>query len=311
MLFRKTTLATLIIAGSAFGLSPIAVQAAAPVAFTSSHPFALYIRDIDVDQVQRVRPGAELDFSVRGTPDSQVTLQIDGGARAISLHEASPGIYEGTYTVSRSDRIGPNSRVSVTMRRGDQVASAQLAQGLQQGWPAPSVAVITGPEITHLNVADEGFRRGGQMLRFTLQGTPGGRASVQLEGSDPQTLILDEVRPGQYTAIYTLRRHTVLNTDRPLIAQLRHGQRVATSTLSNAYAGLDLRSRFAACGVDCGVVESVSRLERGPWREPQFEVVVRTNEGSRRVVTYNDSPPVRVGDAVRFAGDGLELRGRG
>lgn len=313
MLFRKTTIATLLVAGSAFGtfgLAPMTVQAAAPAAYTTSHPFAVFISDFDVDQVQRVRPGAELDFSVRGAPGAQVSLTIDGGQRTIMLTEATAGVYEGTYTVSRRDRIGPNSRVNVTMRRGDQVASAQLARGLQEGWPAANVAV-NSPEITHLNIADEGWRRGGQALRFTMHATPGGRATVQLEGSDPQTLILDEVRPGEYSTVHVLRRNQVLNTDRPLVAQLRLGNRVATSTLSNAYAGLDLR-RFAGCAGDrCGIVESVSRLDRGPWREAQYEVVVRTDEGGRRIVTYENSPPVRVGDAVRFAGDGLELRNRG
>ena len=73
----------------------------------------------------------------------------------------------------------------------------------------PVAAVTTGvaavaPQTRGLEVnADSGVAPGSQ-LRFTLEATPGGQASVRVPGLDSPVL-LKEVAPGQYTGRYTVR----------------------------------------------------------------------------------------------------------
>lgn len=218
----------------------------------------------DVREVGRLEPGAELDFTLWGTPGGQATLHIDGAQRGLTLVETSPGRYEGTYTVGSRDRIDAQSRVTANLRRGNQVSTAMLAEPLQRGWPSP-VAAVTRPEIERVSVSTEGRgRRLRDTLRFTVHGTPGGQASVQIEGSQPTVLALDEVHPGEYTGVYTVPPRGWINTQRDLVARLRVGERSTQSVLARAYDSIALDrprwSRDFACS-DCATVEAVNRIE--------------------------------------------------
>jgi outer membrane lipoprotein SlyB len=198
-----------------------------------------------------------LNFTVWGSPGAVVLLQIDGSRRTVRLDETSPGRYEGSYIISRSDRIGPDSRVHANLRRDNRVTTAMLGEALQVGWPVPGAAAL--PEIQSANVVRELGPGRAETLRYTVRGTPGGQASVLLRGSDTRNIILDEIRPGEYSGSYVLPRGAWVDTERPLVAQLRIGDRTVRNNVPDAYAGLNLASRRAdvAC-YDCATVQAVN-----------------------------------------------------
>jgi len=185
-------------------------------------PAPLRVTGFDVEQVDRMEPGAELNFTVWGTPGAMVLVQIDGSRRPVRLDETSAGRYQGSYVVGRSDRIGPDARVHANLRRDNRVATALLGEALQVGWVAPGEAVPL-PEIQSVAVVREPGRGRGDALRYTVRGTPGGQASVQLQGSQAQTVVLEELRPGEYAGTYVLPQGAWVDTERPLVAQLRYG----------------------------------------------------------------------------------------
>ena len=358
-MLRPVTLAIALLSTGVAGLSvaPLPAQAQSGPVRAAARAEMPRISSFDVRPVERIEPGADLEFTIWGTSAAVATLQIDGATRPLTLYEDSPGVYRGTYTVARRDRIGPDSRVTANLRRDNRVATATLGEALQADWPSP-VAAGQSPEITRVTVSDGG-RRNPDALRFTLLGTPGGHASVQLQGSNPRVLVLDEIRPGEYTVLHRLAAGARVATDRPLVARLRIGDRVATSSVDNAYQNVStLRGRIDDkwCA-ECGVVEAVNAVEvdgngkvigtlaggalgallgsqigkgdgrtaagvagavggaligreiaRRQGHSVQYEVVVRLNQGERRVVMHQAAPSVKVGDAVRVVGDHVEPR---
>jgi outer membrane lipoprotein SlyB len=223
----------------------------------------LRVTGFDVEQVDRVEPGAELNFTVWGTAGATVLVQIDGGRRSVQLDETTPGRYQGSYIVSRSDRIGPESRVHANLRRDNRVATAILGEALQTGWAGQNDgAAAQAPAIESVAVARESGRGRTETLRYTVRGTPGGQASVQLQGSQARNIVLDEVRPGEYSGSYALPQGAWVDTEQPLVAQLRVGNRTARTSRANAYDGVNVSARRGASQCrDCGVVQSVNAVE--------------------------------------------------
>jgi hypothetical protein len=66
---------------------------------------------------------------------------------------------------------------------------------------APSAA---GPRISGFDVQPVGQPAPGNELLFTLYGSPGGSARVQIAGAG--SVVLDEVDPGVYEGAYTIRQ---------------------------------------------------------------------------------------------------------
>ncbi|MDR7271355.1 outer membrane lipoprotein SlyB [Pelomonas saccharophila] len=253
MHFSATALACALVAGTPFLAEPAQAQRSSQVA-------ALRVTGFDVEQVDRLEPGAELNFTVWGTPGAVVLLQIDGSRRTVRLEETSAGRYEGGYIIGRSDRIGPDSRVHANLRRDNRVTTALLGEALQVGWPVPGQALM--PEIQSATVVREPGRGRAEVLRYSVRGTPGGQASVLLQGSETRNIILEEIRPGEYAGTYALPRGAWVDTERPLTAQLRLGDRSVRSSVPNAYAGVSLppRRAEAAC-YDCATVQAVNAVQ--------------------------------------------------
>ncbi len=63
------------------------------------------ITDFQVTAPERVRPGEELNFSLRGAPGGKARVAIDGAKASVPLREVSRGVYEGSYVVRRGDRL--------------------------------------------------------------------------------------------------------------------------------------------------------------------------------------------------------------
>lgn len=86
----------------------------------------LRIERFGMAPIERIEPGAELQFAVEGMPGARVTVDLPGVDRDVALRETRPGHYEGGYTVRRSDDFNPNRPAVATLRLGDRVVTANL-----------------------------------------------------------------------------------------------------------------------------------------------------------------------------------------
>ena len=223
------------------------------------------ITGFDLEQVEQLTPGTELNFLLYGTPRSRAALSIEGAQRDLVLSEDQPGVYRGVYTVSRRDRLQPSSKVTANLRSGNRVASALLDEPLLAGWtpPAPVGAM---PRIERLDFLPASASSNPPALQMVLFGSPGGRASARIAGTQGRVM-LDETRPGEYRGSYTLHPDERLNSGTEVIANLRvDDRRVSTTfTLPVSASGVLPREVRPVAGAgwcpDCGTVVAVNRVE--------------------------------------------------
>lgn len=224
-----------------------------------------HIDGFNVDEVRKLTPGTEMKFDLYGSPGGMASLRIVGAQRNLNLVEESPGEYTGIYTIGSRDRITANSAVTGNLRVGNQVATAVLSESLQRGVPPKSArsnqAAPQAPQISRFDVQPAGDVSRGSELAFTLQGTPGGKVDIRIDGAQG-SFFLNEVRSGEYTGIYTIRRNDHIMPSSTVIANLRVDQRVSSYTLRQplvaASRPVERADRY--CG-NCGSVEAVNLVE--------------------------------------------------
>ena len=105
----------------ALNMQPVVVAPPAPPV-----PPPLRIESFGMVPIERIEPGAELQFAVQGMPGSTVSVDLPGVERDLRLRETRPGNYEGDYTIRRNDDINPNRPFVATLRNGDRVVTANL-----------------------------------------------------------------------------------------------------------------------------------------------------------------------------------------
>lgn len=108
-----------------------------PAAAASGAP---KIDRFDVEPPQKLVTGEELTLTLSGTPGGKASARIAGVKGKIVLDEIRAGIYEGTHTIKRRDRIETNSVVTGHLRLGDRETSAVLGKSLLAGPGYPSRA---------------------------------------------------------------------------------------------------------------------------------------------------------------------------
>lgn len=138
-----------------------------------------------------------------------------------------------------------------TWRQGLVAAFATLCLGSSwaQSTAMPRVDAFDVEEVTRLAA--------GTTLRFTLSGTPGAAATLQIEGAQ-RTLALSEVEPGFYEGAYTVDGFDRIAPGARVSADLRIGHRVASAVLEEP---LVLGASVEARCHDCGVVQSVQAVD--------------------------------------------------
>jgi outer membrane lipoprotein SlyB len=225
----------------------------------------LRIDAFGVEPVRRVGAGSEVAFTLSGTPHATVTLQIAGAARPLTLAEVRPGRYEGRYTVGRRDRIDAASRVTAQLRHDGRMASATLDQSVVAGAPSP---VASRAAIADFRILAPERVRPGDELKFALTGTPGGKASVAVQGVS-ERIALAETQRGLYEGDYTVRRGDRLRGELVATGYLRANGRESVQRYTRDANGSrdDERWRHgrdvgaaSACR-GCGVVEAVNVVE--------------------------------------------------
>lgn len=93
-------------------------------------PGVVGIESFSATPVDRIEPGAELVFTMNATPGGQATFSIEGVAKDIPMRELNAGQYVGSYTVRRSDKISPTSRVSGMLAVAGRTLRTNLSQSL-------------------------------------------------------------------------------------------------------------------------------------------------------------------------------------
>lgn len=95
--------------------APSPVQTARIGAFTVSAP-------------DQIRPGDELNFSLSGVPGGTARASVEGIRNGVPLSEVSRGLYEGSYTVSRRDRLRGNLVATGFLKVGQKETAQRFAR---------------------------------------------------------------------------------------------------------------------------------------------------------------------------------------
>jgi hypothetical protein len=199
--------------------------------------FAPEISSFQVVPSDQLTPGSDLDFTLEGSPRGQASVRLSGINKNIVLREVERGIYQGSYTLSRRDRLGaqPTARATLRVRNVSKVVTQALASS------APPVAVQPpAPATANAALAIERFSvnpvariEPGAELRFTLFGTPGARASFTIDGV-VRDVAMPEVRAGRYEAAYTIRRNDNFPPSLNIVASLQANGQVMRAQLNQA-----------------------------------------------------------------------------
>ncbi len=212
------------------------------------------IENFYVEPVERLTPGAELVFTVEGTPRGQASVRIPGVNRNVPLKEVRRGVYEGSYTVRTRDQIADQASVRVTLRaRGVAVSeryrlaasgagpAVPPAAAAPQPAPPPPAAATPQPAalaIERFTVTPIAKIEPGADLRFALIGTPGATATFTIENV-VKSVPMREVARGRYEGSYTIRRLDSFPPAVSILATLEAGgqaigTRLAQSLLADA-----------------------------------------------------------------------------
>src|SRR5512134_2280500 len=171
----------------------------------SSSYAAPRIGGFDVEQVRRLVPGTELNFTLYGTPGAIAIVSIPGGTGRLLMEEMETGLYMGSYTIKTRDQVAPDAAVTANLRLGNQVATVVLDEPLIA--PAKTAktsarrmtetaSVGTDPRIDGFDVVPNQLVSGSDLI-FALYGTPGGRASIRIAGVAGR-IFLEETQDGVY-----------------------------------------------------------------------------------------------------------------
>jgi outer membrane lipoprotein SlyB len=137
---------------------------------------------------------------------------------------------------------------------------------------------LPAPVIRGFNVEEVPRIAPGVELHFDLYGTPGGNATVRVDGAT-RNVHLTETEPGQYTGTYTIGAHDRIRNASAARADLRLGTRVASEMLRETLvrdgappvARRELASaqrattapRTARYCTNCATVEAVNVIDAG------------------------------------------------
>ena len=233
------------------------------------------ISGFDVKQVARLSPGSEMVFTLYGTPGSDARISIAGIQSQYMLPEVEPGVYVGAYTIRSYDRLTANTTVTGNLRLGNEVATAVLDESLLAGAPwrsqagsVPSGLTGLAPRIDRFTVAPNAQVVPGSELMFTLNGTPGGKASVRVNGMEGK-VFLDETTAGTYQGNYTIKSRDRITASSRVTANLRAGNRQTDAVLRGPLtvagaapvAVATQAVQPARICANCGTVEAINTIQ--------------------------------------------------
>lgn len=197
--------------------------------------FAPEISSFQVDVTDQLAPGSDLSFTLEGSPRGQASVRLSGINKNIVLREVERGVYEGSYTLSRRDRLGPQPTATATLRvrNASKVVTQALAGGLPPVASQPPPPAAPPLVIERFTVTPVARIEPGAELRFAAAGTPGARATLSIDGV-VQGVPMQEVRPGRYEGAYTIRRNDNFPPSLNIVATLEGNGQTIRSRLNQA-----------------------------------------------------------------------------
>jgi len=230
------------------------------------------IDGFDVEQVPQLAPGTQLVFTLFGSPGAQASLRIDGAERPLALAEHEPGVYEGVYTLTERDRIAADARVVGDLRQQGELVSSVLEEPLVLGSPSrpaaePEVAIAQATTPAPVPAVPPLPPAAAQPCSNC-----GIVESIGVRRSAPSSSWLGTIAGGLIGALLgdqVARGDEHRNTARILGA------------VGGAYAGHE--------------------IERNARMRDRYDVVVRLTNGDRRTFSFEQAPPLHVGDGVVVA----------
>ena len=257
----------------------LAFAAFLPVTFAADPAPAPRIDGFDVEPIAQLTAGNELAFTLYGSRGGTATVRVGGATGSLILEEVEAGVYEGTYTIARRDRITADSTATANLRLGNRVASSVLDESLVAGaaarWPGGAASASAVPRIDRFEVDPPSRLAPGEELIFKLTGSPGASASVRIDGVKGK-LALEEVGKGVYEGAYVVKNRDRIVADTVVTGNLRLGKQERSSVLGQALVERSAsRSRVNAKRVaapaaaaapvaicaNCGVVEAINAIE--------------------------------------------------
>ncbi|MEO0853134.1 MAG: S-layer protein, partial [Cyanobacteria bacterium J06648_11] len=192
----------------------------------------------------RINPSRDLAagdvfaVAIQGTPGGFAQFDLGSLALNIPMRETQPGLYEGTYNVASGDRADRPFVQVVMSKNGLGVRHRELFPFKIEGSPtlvsdpnppAPRATPISRPlpqtsseplaglgrQPKIYEAAFNGVNRELQaddVLRVTMRGDRGGRASFQIVGVTPD-IAMPEISPGFYEGKVRIDRSTPVVTD--------------------------------------------------------------------------------------------------
>lgn len=178
--------------------------------------------------------------------------------------------------------------------------------GLQKG----DLAAV--PVINRFNARAGESLAPGNELSFTVYGTPGAKVDVAIGGTRG-AVPLPEVRPGEYSAAYTIRREDAIAPDSQVTATIRKGGHYTSTVLGTPLpvAAPSPAAQVARYCTNCATVIAVNGSVSttgasaggsgtgATGSNAHYEVVVRYGNGATQTMSYDNDPGYRVGDKVK------------
>ena len=248
------------------------VAPAAHAQSTAQAQGTLRIDGFDVEPAARLSAGSDLLFTLYGSPGGTAAVRIEGVVDRFMLDEVEAGVYEGTYTIRRRDRLTARTMVTANLRVGNRIATEILDESLLVGAAsrsdvkraADAAALAAAPKITRFEAGSVGRVIAGSDLFFSLAGSPGGKAAVRINGLKGK-IALPETVAGVYEGTYTIKDRDRISATSSTTATLRLGDREVSAPLIGsllAVPGSVASTRAAALRcANCGVVESINVVE--------------------------------------------------
>jgi len=218
-------------------LAPAAMTLVAqPAAAQARRAATLEVFTLSVNADNGLLPGSQLQIAVEGTPGAKASVALLGTKIVVPLRQTSAGMYRGSYTVRRADRIDPTQHLQARLTRGKQTVRHNFSyppsfQALAMGAPA----AVAAPSIERFAVLPAGRLEPGRELRFRLEGAPGATVSLDIPGV-VSGVPLREVRPGRYEGSYTVRQRDDLDAFRGAVATLRLAGRTVTARADGPFS---------------------------------------------------------------------------
>ena len=219
----------------------LALPASAQTTVTRNVARAPVVNALQLNADTGLAAGSQLQFTVEGTPRGKASVVVGGSNIVVPLRETSAGVYRGTHTVRRADRIDANGLMQARITAGQYTTTTKYTYPASfiawQNNASNPVQQAEAPRINRFEANARGPLQAGTEVRFVLRGAPGGEASVNIPGVARNVALEEsERRSGVYRGSYTIRSQDNVASLNSAAATLRAANQVVTANLTEPLA---------------------------------------------------------------------------